>query len=129
MIGKVQSGELTNNSNSVGSAYNYFARATGREQEQAGAAGQGANRFPGLSGRGADTTDRIKLSHEALFGSLAGDNNIGKQDQAFSLESFRSNIGLTPPDKNKSEIKEGEEGKSLWEKLEMLSMKTAGQGW
>lgn len=128
MIGKVQSGELVNGSGNVGNAYSYFTRATGQGLEKADKQEQLSSRFPGLTGK-TNTSDQVKLSHEALFGSLSGDNGIKHQESHFNLECFRSNLGLTPPDTGKAEKKEGEEGKSLWEKLEMLSMKTAGQGW
>jgi hypothetical protein len=127
VIGKIQSGEFVKGSQGVGNAYSYFARATGKEQDKSGKKEVPDYHFPGLTGK-TDTKDRIKLSNEALFGSLSGDNGT-QETSRFNLESFRNNLGLTPPASEKTEKKEGGDGKSLWEKLEMVSLKTAGQGW
>ncbi|MFP4496661.1 MAG: hypothetical protein ACLFQV_00505 [Vulcanimicrobiota bacterium] len=103
----------------------YFKKATGGVQKKENK--QTGTSFPGRPCQ-FDTQDHIKLSLEAR-------DEIRNQQDPFAairernpinMKAFCENLGLVPPEETTPPSKEGV---PLKEKLEIISMRTAGKGW
>ncbi|MCD4785465.1 MAG: hypothetical protein K8T10_16720 [Candidatus Eremiobacteraeota bacterium] len=124
MINKVGPNNSSIPQNSVRDAYSYFSRVTGqrtglaKQQQQQ----QHQEQIPEKPA-GINVLDRVNISGEAREEAIMAKSGENHQDNPLNMDAFLQNLGLKPPEKS------NQEGMSLGRKLEMLSLKTAGQGW
>lgn len=104
--------------------YSYFSKASGsKKKDKKSDTSTSSNESKKLPPALIDTTDRIKLSLEAREPSESKPQRESYGKNPLNMEAFLENIGMNPPEEK------GQKTVSLAQKLELLSLKTAGSGW
>ena len=119
MINEIGANNSSIPQNRVQDAYSYFSRATRQKKGIAKQKSQQEQHKP----IGINILDRASISNEERQEAMMSKSSENTGDNPLNMNAFLQNLGLKPPEKV------NREGMSLSQKLEMLSLKTAGQGW
>lgn len=121
MIGRIDTGSYVAQQRGVRDAYSYFSKATGQKTGKT----DKSKETPKETHKPAqiDIKDRIKMSREMQEEPEAAMGKT-KEKNPVNMDALLNKIKMAPHGGN-----EETKGKSLAEKLEMISMKSAGQAW
>ena len=121
MIRRVDTGSYVAKQRSARDVYSYFSKATGQKTGKPAKSKETPKEIHKPAQ--IDIKDRIKMSREMREEPEAAMGKT-KEKNPVNMDALLNKIKMAPHEKN-----EGTKNMSLAEKLEMISMKSAGHAW